>query len=129
MGKLNENLKRYRKERHYTLEYVANYIGVTKQTVQRYESGVIKDIPNDKIEKLAELFDVDPSRLVGWQEVEDIDGISIVLCNKKAYPIHTELLTEIIDMDFELQELLSVIARKLNDDEIEKRLLERKKVD
>jgi len=61
-----EMLRKLRIERDYTLEYVANVIGVSRQTVQRYETGVISNIPSDKIEMLANLYKVSPGTIMGW---------------------------------------------------------------
>lgn len=71
-----------RKENGYTLEEVAQKLGVSKQTVQRYETGVIANIPSDKIELLSELFNTTPAYLMGWDaNVEkvpmDTDTITI----------------------------------------------------
>lgn len=65
---LKENIKNKRLELGLTLEEVANKIGVKKPTLQRYESGVISNIPSDKIESLAEVFDVSPAYLMGWED-------------------------------------------------------------
>ena len=61
-----ENLKRRRLELNLTLEEVSKRLSVSKPTLQRYESGVISNIPSDKIEKLAEILDTTPSALMGW---------------------------------------------------------------
>ncbi len=61
-------LKQLRKERGMTLEELAEKLGTSKQTIHRYENGIIANIPHEKIEKLAyELF-VSPSELMGWNE-------------------------------------------------------------
>lgn len=65
---LKENIKSKRLELGLTLEEVANKIGVKKPTLQRYESGVISNIPSDKIEALAEIFDISPAYLMGWED-------------------------------------------------------------
>lgn len=78
---LKENIKSKRLELGLTLEEVANKIGVKKPTLQRYESGVISNIPSDKIEALAEVFDISPGYLMGWENKKEIkqteDTISI----------------------------------------------------
>lgn len=68
---LKENIKKYRLGKEMTLDDVANKLGVSKPTIQRYESGVIVNIPPDKIEKLAEIFNTTPSELMGWEDSED----------------------------------------------------------
>lgn len=72
---LKENLKYFRNEQKLTLEDVAKKIGVRSTTIQRYESGVITNIPQDKIEKLAEVFNVTPSQLIGWDVNSKSDEI------------------------------------------------------
>ncbi|MDU1004463.1 helix-turn-helix domain-containing protein [Clostridium butyricum] len=70
---LKENLKRRRLELNLTLEEVSKRLSISKPTLQRYESGVISNIPSDKIEKLAEILDTTPSVLMGWNIENDND--------------------------------------------------------
>lgn len=67
---LKENIKFYRNKCDLTLEEVAKILGISKPTLQRYESGVISNIPYDKIEGLAEIFGITPAQLMGWDELE-----------------------------------------------------------
>ena len=53
MAILNRNIKKARLQQNMTLDDVAKIVGVSRQTIQRYESGVIGNIPSDKIEKIA----------------------------------------------------------------------------
>lgn len=62
-----ENIKIRRLELNLTLEEVSNELGVSKPTLQRYESGVISNIPLDKVEKLAKILETTPSYLMGWE--------------------------------------------------------------
>lgn len=63
-----ENIKIRRLELNLTLEEVSNELGVSKPTLQRYESGVISNIPFDKAEKLAQILETTPSYLMGWED-------------------------------------------------------------
>lgn len=65
---ISENLKKLRKQRNMTLEELAESIGTSRQTVHRYESGAISNIPHDKIELLAEALGTTPAALMGWAE-------------------------------------------------------------
>ncbi|MGN0567118.1 MAG: LexA family protein [Acutalibacteraceae bacterium] len=65
---IGKNIKNRRKELDLTQEDIAKRIGVSKQTVQKYESGVIANIPSDKIEMVAELLKTTPAKLMGWEE-------------------------------------------------------------
>ncbi len=66
--KLNENIKRLRLEKGLTQEEVGKKLSVSKQTVQRYESGDIPNVPYDKIEILAKIFGCSRAYLMGWEE-------------------------------------------------------------
>jgi repressor LexA len=65
---LKENIKKYRLACDLTLDDVAKVVGTTRQTIQKYESGVISNIPSDRIEALAELFKCEPGQLMGWDK-------------------------------------------------------------
>lgn len=61
-------IKNLRTERNLTQEEVGKIIGASKQTLHKYENGIITNIPQDKIEALANLFDVSPAYIMGWEE-------------------------------------------------------------
>lgn len=56
-----------------TQDELAEKIGTTKQTIYKYETGVITNIPSDKIEEMAALFGVSPSYLMGWDDDDTQD--------------------------------------------------------
>lgn len=51
-----------------TLDDIARYVGVSGATVSRWESGDIENIRRDKIAKLAEVLQVTPAYLMGWED-------------------------------------------------------------
>lgn len=55
---LSEFIKQKRIENDLTLEQLGKKVGVSKMTVLRWESGEIKNIKSDKIEKLANALGV-----------------------------------------------------------------------
>ena len=65
---LSKNIKKLRKERKMTLDELAAKIGTSKQTIHRYENGIITNIPSEKVEQLASALGVTPSELMGWNE-------------------------------------------------------------
>lgn len=94
MNNLSSTLKRRRKELGLTLAQVADMMGVSEATVQRWESGNIKSVRYDKIDKLAQVLKVEPSEIMGWntskQEDDKLDkfGADIIdLSNMKRIPI------------------------------------------
>ena len=55
-----------------TLQELGDAIGVSKQTVQRYENGTIANIPGDKIKLMAYALSTTPSALMGWEPMTDV---------------------------------------------------------
>ena len=61
-----------RKSRDMTLSELAEAIGTSKQTIHRYENGIIANIPRDKILSLADALGTTPSMLMGWEEKQTV---------------------------------------------------------
>ena len=57
-----------RKELGLTLEDVGNYVGVSKSTVKKWETGYIKNMRRDKIALLSELLHLDPINFVAEEQ-------------------------------------------------------------
>lgn len=54
------NIKQRRAELKLTLEQIGNYVGVSKSTVKKWESGNIKNMRRDKILLLSQILKVSP---------------------------------------------------------------------
>lgn len=70
-------LKQLRINNKYTLDEVGKIIGVSKQTLYKYENNIISNIPSDKIELLAKLYNVSPAFIMGWDEPTTQQGAFI----------------------------------------------------
>ena len=68
VSNLYQRIKSQRLRCGYTLAEVADKLGVKEATVQRYESGEIKNIKHATITKLASIFDTTPAYLMGWED-------------------------------------------------------------
>src|SRR5690625_2315088 len=68
---IGDRIKEVREEKNKTLLDVANHLGVTEATVQRYESGNIKNLKLNTISKIASYLKVNPSYLMGWQSTKE----------------------------------------------------------
>ena len=73
---LGEKIKFLRKSKRMSLEQLAELIGTSRQTVHRYENGVITNIPHDKIEALARALDISPASLMGWDSEKEISSFN-----------------------------------------------------
>jgi len=63
---ISETIRKRRDELDLTLLDIAKKVGVSEATIQRYESGKIKNIRQDKIVKLAAVLKLTPAELLGW---------------------------------------------------------------
>lgn len=92
---LKENIKRIRTSQGKTLDDVAKYVGVTRQTVQKYESGLICNIPAPAVEKMAEFFSVSPAYLMGWEDAPTKErSPAPIVQNYALTPDEQDLLTD-----------------------------------
>lgn len=67
-----DKVKTRRQELGLTLEDVAKIVGVSAPTIQRYESGDIKNLRKDKIKSLSDALQVNPSYLMDWEDDSNI---------------------------------------------------------
>lgn len=79
-------LKQMRLNAGYTLDNVGHKIGISKQTLYKYENNIVTNIPSDKIEALAELYNISPAVIMGWDiSAPPEHEINIDETIKKAY--------------------------------------------
>lgn len=64
---IGKNIKKYRDIRNYSLQALADKVGLTKKTIQRYENGEIK-IDMQRLTDIAVALEVDISRLLDGAE-------------------------------------------------------------
>lgn len=83
MATIGNKIKSLREDRNLSQTEVASKIGVSKQNLFKYENDIVQNIPTKYIEKLANLFDVSPGYIMGWQDengrpiLNKIPGINI----------------------------------------------------
>lgn len=105
---IKDRLKLQRARQNMTLEEVAQKVGVTRATIQKYENGIISNIPSDKIEALAKALDTSPAYIMGW---EDENGTPIPIIPTKKID-HSENIIKIAGRDG------SYTEKRLTDDQV-----------
>lgn len=70
----SKRLKDLRKLHNYTMEQLAEIIGVSKSTIAKWENGYVENMRQDKVAKLASLYDVAPSFIMGFEEKSNSDN-------------------------------------------------------
>lgn len=69
---IGNRIKTIRRQRDITQEELGNVIGVTKATINKYETGIVANLKRTTIEKLAIALDVSASYLMGWDESQNV---------------------------------------------------------
>lgn len=76
---IGERIKSLRESKKITQTELAEKLGTTKQNIYKYENGIITNIPSDKIELIAKCFNVSPGYIMGWEEENDQDALSLLM--------------------------------------------------
>lgn len=124
-------IKSRRLELGLTLEQVAQYVGVGKSTVRKWETGYIKNMRRDKLAKLAEILNVSPIDLMDVEYSDDnltnVEPPSFFETAQKAlefilsqpavshmggYDLNTMTDEEIIEFAEEIQRMIQLVALK-----------------
>lgn len=120
---IGDVIKELRKERGWTQSQLGEKIGVKKAAVQKYESGVVKNIKQDTLNKLAEAFDMTAGMLVAMgnetalhEEIIVIEEIKCLYGNESVelLSVFTELSTVHQQKVIEVAKLLKVVQRTEN---------------
>ncbi len=69
--KIADLIRIRRKELGMTLEQVGDIVGVDKTTVRRWEVGGISNMRRDRIAKLAQALQIEPTDLIGEDDTQD----------------------------------------------------------
>lgn len=67
MQNIMERMKNRREELNMSYQTLSEKVGISKSTLQRYETGFIKNMPVDKLEDIANALNVSPAYLMGWE--------------------------------------------------------------
>ena len=65
---IGQRIKLARESKDLTQDEVAKLCNTTKQTIFKYENGIVTNIPYDKIVLLSRALTVSPSYLFGWEK-------------------------------------------------------------
>ena len=68
-----ERIRDLRKSKGITQLDMAKLLSTTKQTISKYEKGIVTNIPSDRIEAMARLLDTTPEYILGWNDEETSD--------------------------------------------------------
>lgn len=80
-----------------TQEELGTRCGTTKQTIYKYESGIVTNIPHDRLSNMAKILNVSPAYLMGWEKGRPL-SLSSDRCE---YPISDDDVKKVFFKDIE----------------------------
>lgn len=136
MTNMGNIIKRLRIENNMTLEQLGDKVGVGKSTVRKWENGMIANMRRDKIAKIADVFNVSPSYLIGWDNnvgpitngtKHKAPGVTINVLGRVAAGVPIDAIEDIIDTEEISAELASTgdfFGLQIHGDSMEPRMYE-----
>lgn len=63
-----ERIRRLRIVKGFSQIELAEKLNTTKQTISKYEKGIVTNIPSDRIEAMARILETTPEYILGWDQ-------------------------------------------------------------
>lgn len=92
LNDIAENLKKARIKCGYSYQQLADKTGLSKSTLQRYESGAIQSLSLGKAEDLAKALNITPAELLGWKDfigINTFEGAVLEILSYLGYEVET----------------------------------------
>lgn len=89
---IGEKIKLLRIKNNLTQEDLAIAANTTKQTIHKYETGIISNIPASKVKSIADKLETTPAYLMGWENefsntAPDFEKYGILPIKTKKFPM------------------------------------------
>ncbi len=123
---MDKLIRERRKELNITLEEIGEYVGVSKATVQRWETGGIANMRRDRIKKLSEILQLEPEAFIGGQHQTKPVFVKIPVLGTVAAGVPITAQEDIIgyeEVPSQWVENDTLFALKLKGDSMEPRML------
>lgn len=116
---LIERIKERRLKLEMSYQDLSDATGISKSTLQRYETGYIKKVPINQIEILAKALHTTPSYLMGWDNTVT-EAPSVPLTPRDERQIAADLEKMLADLDS--KNAMAAMGGTVEDDEDRKLL-------
>lgn len=96
-------IKKLREELNLTQDELAKLLNTTKQTISKYEKGIVTNIPSDRIEELAKILHSTPEYILGWNNNDKLTvyGLEkdLVISYRKADELDKAIVRRTLKLD------------------------------
>lgn len=100
---VGERIKAVREDKGITQGELAKAAHTTKQTIYKYESGIVTNIPYDKMIAISDFLGVSGSYLMGWERLPSSDEARLLDRYKRLNPDNADKLLRYADALLETQ--------------------------
>jgi transcriptional regulator with XRE-family HTH domain len=95
-----ERIKQLRITKGISQSELAKFLNTTKQTISKYENGIVTNIPSDKVEAMATLFGTTPQYILAWEEIhKKNDALSDIIIELRTDEDFMSIVEAIYKMD------------------------------
>lgn len=107
--KTGDKIRLLRLKNKMSQEELGKKLNISKQAVYKYEKDIIDEIPLSKIKLLADIFQVSPAYLTGWEHVEPTvqKAVKIPVLGRVAAGIPIEAIEDVLDYEEITEKLAS----------------------
>ena len=113
LNELINRIKTRRQELELSYQDLADLTGISKSTLQRYETGFIKKVPISQIEIIAKALNVSPGYLMGWESNKPAPDTQLTPRDERQ--IAADLEKMLADLDS--QNTMAAMGGTVDDDE------------
>ena len=92
---IGERIKELRTLANMSQDELGRRIGVQRAAINKYEKGTVSNIPLNTIEKIANIFEVSPSYIVGWNDTQQS---KLSLEAKLLYAVSSVFGKDVVDL-------------------------------
>lgn len=107
---IGERIRWLRKLKNMKIETLADIVGVTRQTISRYETGGIEDIPKGKLEKIAAALDTTIDYIYGVTIESQCDSVQYEL-----QKLYEDLKSAKEDEKYEIEASIAILQESYED--------------
>ena len=102
---IGERIRKLREEKLLSQTELAKMVGITKQSLYKYESSIITNIPSSKIESIAQKLGTTPAYLMGWEEttIKKNDTIADIILQIRSDEELLKIVKDICELSPEQQ--------------------------
>jgi len=93
-----DRIRNLRESKGLTQEELAKLLNTKRQTISKYEKGIVTNIPSDRLEEIADILETTPEYILGWEKVQKNNDVFVDIVDRMMDdPEKSHLFTRLLD--------------------------------